>query len=161
MHLVQGGINRLDGIGRRGNLMTGALQMLMAHRQNGTGSLDTTAFDASDVVNGGTAEAYCEFNTDGSATLVGNVSTSPASPRWWSISSPPATWMSYTSTGTGTITGGLVAGTRYQLNVLRKLGNQRTPTGVAIRTFTISFWNVATGGTALGTKTFTATAERA
>ena len=141
--------------------MTGAMQMLMAHQQVGSGSVDTTAFTASDLINGGTAEAYCDFNTDGSATLVGNQSTSPASPRWWSISSPPATWMSYTSTGVGTITGGLVAGTRYQLNAVRRLGNQRTPTGVASRTFTISFWSVATGGTALGTKTFTATAERA
>lgn len=142
--------------------MTGVLQMLMAYRATASsGSLDTTAFTADNTVSGSASEAYCDFNTDGSATLVGNQSTSPASPRWWSISSPPDTWMSYTSTGTGTITGGLVTGTRYQLNAVRKLGVRRTPTGVAIRTFTISFWSVATGGTALGTKTFTATAERA
>lgn len=140
--------------------MTGVLQMLMAHRAT-TSALDTTAFTADDIVNGATSEAYAEFYTDGSAGLFGNQSTSPASPRWWTTSSPPATWMSFTSTGTGTITGGLVAGTRYQLNVTRKLGNQRTATGVATRTFTISFWSVATGGTAIGTKTFTATAERA
>lgn len=140
--------------------MTGVLQMLMAHRATAAG-LDTTSFTADDLVSGATSEAYCDFNTDGSATLVGNQSTSPASPRWWTTSSPPATWMSYSSTGTGTITGGLVAGTRYQLNVTRKLGNQRTTLGVASRTFTITFFDAATGGTTLGTKTFTATAERA
>ena len=142
--------------------MTGVLQMLMAYRATASsGSLDTTAFTADDLVNSGTSEAYCDFNTDGSATLVGNQSTSPASPRWWSVSSPPATWMSYTSTGNGTITGGLVAGTRYQLNVTRKLGNQRAGVGVASRIFTITFFDASTGGTTLGTKTFTATAERA
>lgn len=140
--------------------MTGVLQMLMAHRATASG-LDTTSFTADDLVNGATSEAYCNFNTDGSATLVGNQSTSPASPRWWTTSSPPATWMSYSSTGTGTITGGLVAGTRYQLNVTRKLGNQRTTLGVASRIFTITFFDASTGGTTLGTKTFTATAERA
>lgn len=140
--------------------MTGILQMLMAYQATASsGSLDTTAFTADDLINGGASEAYCDFNTDGSATLVGNLSTSPASPRWWSVSSPPATWMSYTSTGTGTITGGLVAGTRYQLNATRKLGNQRTTLGVASRIFTITFFDASTGGTTLGTKTFTATAE--
>jgi hypothetical protein len=140
--------------------MTGVLQMLMAYQATASsGSLDTTAFTADDLVNGGTSEAYAEFNVDGSAQLVGNQSTSPASPRWWTTSSPPATWMSYSSTGTGTITGGLVAGTRYQLNATRKLGNQRTTLGVASRIFTITFFDASTGGTTLGTKTFTATAE--
>jgi hypothetical protein len=140
--------------------MSGAMQMLMAYQATAS-TLDTTAFSASDLITGGTSEAYCDFNTDGSATLVGNQSTSPASPRWWSTSSPPATWMSFTSTGLGTITGGLTAGVRYQLNVARKLGNQRTTLGVASRVFTITFHDAATGGTTLGTKTFTATAERA
>lgn len=69
--------------------------------------------------------------------------------------------MSYTSTGLGTITGGLVAGTRYQLNATRKLGNQRTTLGVSTRVFTITFFDAATGGNTLGTKVFTASAERA
>jgi hypothetical protein len=140
--------------------MTGVLQMLMAHRATASG-LDTTAFTADDIVNGATSEAYAEFYTNGSAGLFGNQSTSPASPRWWTTSSPPATWMSFTSTGNGTITGGLVAGTRYQLNATRKLGNQRATLGVASRIFTITFFDASTGGNTLGTKTFTATAERA
>jgi len=142
--------------------MSGAMQMLMAYRATvSSGSLDTTAFTADDIVGGGGSEAYAEFNTDGTATLVGNQGTSPASPRWWSVSSPPATWMSYTSTGAGTITGGLAASTRYQLNVVRKLGVSRVTLGSANRTFTITFFDAATGGNTLGTKTFTATAEYA
>ena len=142
--------------------MSGAMQMLMAYRATtSSGSLDTTAFTADDVVNGGASEAYAEFYADGTAALFGNQSTSPASPKWWSNTSPPATWMSYTSTGTGTITGGLAASTRYQINTTRKLGNQRATTGVASRTFTITFFDAATGGNTLGTKTFTASAESA
>ena len=139
--------------------MSGAMQMLMARMGSSAGTLDTTAFTATDIVIGATAEAYVNFNTDGTATLVGNSGTSPASPRWWTAGTPPATWMSYSSTGTGTITGGLVAGTRYQLNTQLKLGNQRTTLGVANRTFTVTFFDAATGGNTLGTKTFTANAE--
>lgn len=141
--------------------MSGALQMLMSYAADPAGTLNTTAFTADDLVNGGASEAYAEFNTNGSATLVGNQGTSPASPRWWSNSSPPATWMSYTSTGSGTITGGLAASTRYQLNAVRKLGLARVALGSANRTFTITFFDAATGGNTLGTKTFTATAEYA
>ena len=141
--------------------MSGAMQMLMSHMSSSSGTLDTTAFTADDLVTGGTSEAYAEFNTNGSATLVGNQGTSPASPRWWSTS-PPATWMSYSVTGTGgQITGGLTAGVRYQLDAIRKLGVQRLTIGVANRTFTITFFDASTGGTTLGTKTFTATAEYA
>lgn len=140
--------------------MSGAMQMLMGYTPSAAGSLDTTAFSASNIVAGATSEAYAEFYADGTAALFGNDGTSPASPKWWSTS-PPATWMSYSSTGTGTITGGLTAGTRYQLNTTRKLGNSRLATGVASRTFTITFYDAASGGTTLGTKTFTATAEYA
>lgn len=139
--------------------MSGAMQMLMAQAGATTGTLDTTAFSAVDVVNGAAAEAYAAFNADGTATLVGNDGTSPASPKWWTAGTPPATWMSYSSTGNGTITGGLVAGTRYQINTTLKLGNQRVSLGVATRTFTITYFDAATGGNTLGTKTFTATAE--
>ena len=139
--------------------MSGAMQMLMARMGAAAGTLDTTAFSASDLVSGSASEAYAEFNADGTATLVGNAGTSPASPRWWTAGTPPATWMSYSSTGTGTITGGLVAGTRYQINTTLKLGNQRTSLGVANRTFTITYFDAATGGNTLGTKTFTANAE--
>ena len=139
--------------------MSGAMQMLMARMGSSAGTLDTTAFTATDIVTGATAEAYVNFNADGTATLVGNSGTSPASPRWWTAGTPPATWMSYSSTGTGTITGGLVAGTRYQINTTLKLGNQRTSLGVANRTFTITYFDAATGGNTLGTKTFTANAE--
>ena len=141
--------------------MSGAMQMLMSHMSSSSGTLDTTAFTADDSVAGDTSEAYAEFNTDGSAALVGNAGTSPASPRWWSTS-PPATWMSYTATGSGgVITGGLTAGVRYQLNAIRKLGVRRLTIGVANRTFTITFFDASTGGTTLCTKTFTATAEYA
>ena len=142
--------------------MSGALQMLMSYAADPAGTLNTTAFTADDGVNGGASEAYAEFNTNGSATLVGNQGTSPASPRWWSNSSPPATWMSYTATGYGgIITGGLAASTRYELNSVRKLGLSRVTLGSANRTFTITFFDAATGGNTLGTKTFTATAEYA
>lgn len=122
------------------------------------GALDTTAFTADDLIGGGASEAYVELNADGTATLVGNQSTSPASPKWWTTF-PPSTWVEYSSTGSGTITGGLTAGVRYQLNALRKIGNSRTTLGVASRTFTLSFYDAASGGTLLGTKTFTASAE--
>lgn len=141
--------------------MSGALQMLMSYAADPAGTLDTNAFTADDLVIAGASEAYAEFNTNGSATLSGNQATSPASPRWWSSASPPSTWMSYTATGTGTITGGLAASTRYELNATRKLGVTRTTLGVSTRTFTITFFDAAVGGTTLGTKTFTATAEYA
>lgn len=124
----------------------------------GQDTLDTTAFFAEDLATG-TSLSECTFNTDGSATLTGNANTSPASPRWWPTGSPPATWISYSSTGTGTITGGLTAGTRYQLNTARVLGNTFTGVGVRNRTFTISFYDAASGGNLLGTKTFTANTE--
>lgn len=134
--------------------------MLMSRGNPTAGNLDYAEFSATDIIIGGTAEAYAEFYTDGSAALFGSSGTSPTTPRWWTIS-PPATWMSYTSTGLGTITGGLVAGTRYQLNVTRKLGIQRTTLGVSTRVFTITFFDASTGGNTLGTKVFTASAERA
>jgi hypothetical protein len=140
--------------------MSGGLQMLMSRGNPAAGNLDYADFSATDIITGGTAEAYAEFYTDGSAGLFGSSGTSPTTPRWWTIS-PPSTWMSYTSTGIGTITGGLVAGTRYQLNATRKLGNQRTTFGVATRVFTITFFDASTGGNTLGTKTFTASAEYA
>lgn len=139
--------------------MSGAMQMLMAYSATApAGALDTTAFTASDMT-ASNSVAECTLYTDGSAFLSGNAGTSPASPRWWSNSSPPATWMSFSSTGTGTITGGLTAGTRYQLDVLRTLGNSKTGIGVASRTFTLTFFDAATGGNTLGTKTFTAAVE--
>lgn len=126
------------------------------------GALDTTAFDAQDLRTGpADSEAYVELNTDGSAVLYGNVSTSPVSPRWWTDGSPPATWVLYTSTGNGTIMGGLSASTRYQLNTLRTIGNSRLSLGVASRTFTLSFYDAASGGNLLGTKTFTTACEKA
>lgn len=138
--------------------MSGAMQMLMSHRSTATSGLNTTAFSATDIQSGVTAEAYAEFNVGGTATLVGNSGTSPASPKWWD-GTPSDTWMSYSSTGTGVITGGLTAGTRYQLNATRKLGIQRAALGSVTRTFTVTFFDAATGGNTLGTKTFTATAE--
>lgn len=121
-------------------------------------ALNTAAFQADDV-SAGTSVSECTFNVDGSATLTGNQSTSPASPRWWTDNSVPPVWMSYSSTGTGTITGGLVAGTRYQLNTPRVLGNSSAVLGVRNRVFTITFYDAATGGNTLGTKTFTANTE--
>ena len=122
---------------------------------------DATAFTADDLTTApGALFAGCTFNVDGTATLFGNNGTTPASPKWWS-SSPPPTWMSYTSTGTGGITGGLVAGTRYQLNTPRSLGIANNPPAPAgfTRDFTITFYDAETGGTTLGTKTFTANTE--
>lgn len=135
----------------------GAVQQVMLMVAAIAGVLDTTAFSASDETTP-TATAECTFNSDGTATLTGSVSTSPASPRWWTAGTPPATWMSFSSTGNGTITGGLTAGTRYQLNTARVLGNSTTTLASRTRTFTISFYDAATGGNLLGTKTFTATA---
>lgn len=141
--------------------MSGAMQMLMSYASSPSGGLDTTAFTADDLVVGDSSEAYVEFNANGSATLVGNQGTSPASPRWWSNSSPPATWMSYTSTGSGgVITGGLAANTRYELDTTTKLGLLRVSLGSANRTFTITFFDADIGGNTLGTKIFTATAQR-
>lgn len=137
--------------------MTG-IAMTVKKRPAAGGGFDSTAFSAEDIVNGGTSEAYAEFYADGTAALFGNQGTSPASPIWWS-GSPPDTWMSYSSTGGGTIIGGLTAGTRYQINTDRKLGIQRAALGAVTRTFTISYYDAASGGNLVGTKTFTASAE--
>lgn len=137
--------------------MTGIHQTARKRVAAAPGVLDTTAFTADDA-NTGNSTASCTFNTDGSATLSGSNLTTPATPRWWTDSSPPATWMSYSSTGGGTIVGGLVAGTRYQLNVSRQLAN-RSLSAVQVRTFTVSFHDAASGGTLLGTKTFTASVD--
>lgn len=123
-----------------------------------TNVLDTTSMTASDAESGVTAEAYAIFNANGSVTLVGNAGTSPSSPRWWTTT-PPATWMEYSSTGTGIAIGGLTAGTRYEINTGRQIGILRSTVGTATRVFTVSFYDAASGGTLLGTKTFTADVE--
>lgn len=134
----------------------GAIQQIMLMAKALAGVLDTTAFTAEDNSTP-TATAECVFQTDGTATLTGSVSTTPTTPLWWTAGTPPATWMSYSSTGNGTITGGLTAGTRYQLNTPRTIGNSTTTLASRVRTFTVSFYDAATGGNLLGTKTFTAT----
>jgi hypothetical protein len=124
-----------------------------------SGGFDSTSFSAEDVDGGGIESyAYCDFQTDGTAVLSGNISTAPASPKWWG-SSPPATWVSYSSTGSGNIMGGLTAGVRYQLNVVRQIGILRLVSGGNTRTFTLEFHDAASGGTLVGTKTFTASVE--
>jgi len=124
----------------------------------GGGAFDATAFTAdSGAVSGDVATAYVELNVDGSASLFGDV-TSPSSPRWWSAT-PPDTWIEYTSTGDGSVDGGLVSGTRYQMNSKRTLGIIRGTVGGNSRTFTISFYDAASGGNLVGTKTFTASVE--
>lgn len=140
--------------------MTGIAMTVKKRPAASAGGFDSTSFSAEDIVGGGTSEAYAEFYANGTAALFGNRGTSPASPIWWS-GSPPATWMSYSSTGTGVVTGGLTAGTRYQINTARKLGVQRAALGEVTRTFTISYYDAASGGNLVGTKTFTASAESA
>ena len=139
---------------------SGAITFGNFHSAAKAGVLETTNWTASDVVTGATSVAESVHNTDGTTTLSGNVSTTPSTPKWWTNTSPAATWMSYSSTGAGTITGGLAASTRYQLNVSRTLGVTRTTFGVSSRTFTISYYDASSGGTLLGTRTFTASAER-
>jgi hypothetical protein len=120
-------------------------------------AFDSTAFNAesNDV---GYAVAFCELYADGSALVSGNVVSSPATPRWWS-SSPPATWVSFSSTGNGIRVGGLTAGVRYEINTTRQLGIEWDTIGARARTFTMSFYDAASGGNLLGTKTFTASVE--
>lgn len=135
--------------------MTGIHQT--ARKRGAAGALDTAAFSADDLTTG-LSTADCTFNTDGTATLTGSAGTAPADPRWWTSNLPPDTWMSYSATGSGTITGGLTAGTRYQLNTPRTIGLE-SAFGVRTRTFTVTFYDAASGGTTLGTKTFTASVE--
>lgn len=123
------------------------------------GALDTTAFTAEDITVGTTSQAYVELNVDGTATLVGNVFTDPATPLWWTSIVPPPTWVSFSSTGNGTIIGGRTAGVRYQLNVVIQIGIEVDTFGSRGRTFTLSFYDAASGGTLLGTKTFQANVE--
>jgi hypothetical protein len=119
---------------------------------------DATAFVAEDVA-AAYSDAFCELYADGTALVSGNVVATPASPKWWATS-PPATWVEYSSTGNGTIIGGLTAGIRYQLNTARKIGIEWNTVGTTrSRTFTLSFYDAASGGTLVGTKTFTATVE--
>lgn len=134
--------------------------MLATIRQR-AGVLNTNALSVDAVNSGAAANASAIFQTNGTIKAGGtNPSMSPDPAFWWTSTLPPATWMSYTSTGSGIIVGGLVAGTRYQLNVARTLGITRSPLGIATTTFTISFHDASTGGTLLGTKTYTASAER-
>ena len=138
--------------------MTG-IAMTVKKRPAAGGSFDSTSFTAdSSVASGATSLAQVDLNTDGTATLTGDAGTSPVSPRWWS-GSPPDTWISYSSTGGGTLVGGLTAGTRYKLDATRTLGIQRTALGETSRTFTISYYDAATGGNLVGTKTFVASVE--
>jgi hypothetical protein len=69
--------------------------------------------------------------------------------------------MSYSRAGTGTIVGGLSAGTRYELNTMRTLGIEKTNLGSVSSVFTITFYDAAVGGTTLGTKSLSVTAEYA
>lgn len=128
-----------------------------------SGTFDNTAFtvDASDV-SPTTVWAQAGFLTTGLASLSGLAleTSTPASPKWWSSDPPPATWMEYSSTGTGTIRGGLTAGTRYQLNATRTVGIQTAANGSFSRTFTVSFYDAASGGTLVGTKTVTCNISR-
>lgn len=117
--------------------------------------LDTSPMSASDFDPISNAVAYAILQTSGKVVLVGDNGTSPASPFWWN-GTPPATWVSYSSTGTGTIFGGLVAGTRYQLNSNRSIGISRATPGTDTRVFTLSFYDASSGGNLLGTKEFTA-----
>lgn len=139
--------------------MTG-IHQTARKRGAAAGVMDTTAMSADDVVGSGTAFAQATFYADGSVGLNGNDSTSPASPRWWSDNAPPSAWLEFTSTGTGTIINGLSPGTRYSVPTLI-IGISRGTVGVSSRTFTMSFYDAASGGNLLGTKTFTATAVRA
>lgn len=144
--------------------MTGI--MLAPIRARVVPALDTSALDL--IADGnGTVTAQVVFYTDGtiannSRAGGGRLNTlmTPNPAYWWTGGTPPATWMSYTSTGGGTITGGLAAGTRYQLNVNRTLGISRAIVNAADRNFTLSFYDAASGGNLLGTKTYTVTAER-
>lgn len=119
-------------------------------------AFDSTAFSA-DSIGSGTQQSFADFLTDGSANISAG-SFTPASPRWWS-SSPPATWVSYSRTGSGTIIGGLTAGVRYQLNATRQIGIERASLGLNTSTFTLDFYDAASGGSLVGTKTFTTSVE--
>ena len=81
------------------------------------------------------------------------------STTWYTDTSPPSIWLSFTSTGTGVHGGGMSAGTRYQLNTARTITNSVFTSAVRIRTYTISFYDAASGGTLLGTKTVVLTID--
>lgn len=128
----------------------------------GGGSIDTTAWETSDLQNGSTSSASATFNTDGTGTLFGSGGGLPASPKWYSTLTPPNIWMEYAITSTGgvsTVIGGLTAGTRYQLNTPRDLGIEKNALGVANKQFTISFYDASSGGTLLGQKTLDCSVE--
>lgn len=138
--------------------MTG---IMLAPIRGRASTLDTSALSVNGTNTGATATASATFNTDGTITAGGtNPVMIPDPARWWTGTPPAAVWISYTSTGTGTITGGLAADTRYQLTTARTIGNSAATVGLASRTFTLSFHDAATGGNLLGTKTYTAEAER-
>lgn len=67
-------------------------------------------------------------------------------------------WMEYTSTGGGTVVGGLSEGTRYALSSSRTVGISNT-SGSESRDFTILIYDAASGGSLMATINFTATAE--
>lgn len=119
-----------------------------------SGAIDTTAFVVSGygVENQYPAVATATFKIDGSATLLDD--GTPLSPRWYS-STPPSIWMEYSissSSGTSTVVGGLVSGTRYSMDTQRVLGITRSQPGSASKNFLISFYDAASGGNLLGQK---------
>lgn len=142
-----------------------------------TGSGSGTTAPAGGALDGGTwsasgagssedgipATASVTLATNGgvsaSASLFGSTSvTDWYSPRTSGIGS--SYWMEYSVSGTGgTISGGLVAGTRYALSASRSVGVSKAGVGDSERIFTISIYDAASGGTLLGTHTFTATVE--
>lgn len=144
--------------------MSGILMSTRRRAAGGGGNaFNSTAFVA-DSITAGTSTASATFKIDGTATLVGNNFTSPSSPKWWNNTSPPATWLSYEITatdGASTVVGGLAASTRYQINSDRKIGIQKATTGTAAKTFTISYYDAASGGNLVGTKTLICSVEDA
>lgn len=157
-----------------GKTVAAAVLNTGAGRQsNQTGSGAGTTGPAGAFQTGGVWESYAYDDalaqctaliaTDGSVT----VSSSSGDPVVDSDYFLPVTpgigsscWLSYSVTGSGgTITGGLVAGTRYAMTSSRSPGLRNTSSGTATRVFTFSFHDAASGGSLLGTHTFTATAE--
>lgn len=138
--------------------MTGIHQTLKRKDAGGPANGTWSISGFGDSEGGIPATCSATLGTNGSTSKSGSGSVS----NWYTpntVGIGSSYWMEYSSTGTGTITGGLTAGVRYQLSSARSLGITRSLLGEATRVFTILIYDAASGGNLVATITLTAYVE--
>ena len=136
------------------------MRMMLTNSYGGvTFSLPASGFvwDLNDSQNGAASSVSITLFSDGSTTETGGVIPDWGAPLTAGIGS--GYWVQFTQTGGG---GGGMSGTigsRVSLSTNQTWTLTRASLGVASRTFTVDFYNVASGGIVLSTGTLTMYAE--